>query len=130
MLSLGVKSPHITPVQLENQLCPLRFSACTYPQQGNFHEEHCKGTWLASHVFVVLTPTHMTPVKKIRQKKKKNLILSVLSLCVTVAVCFISLCALCSLYVFIYSLVLFRRFIFFYLTYNTELFICYVHNHL
>ena len=69
VLSMGVTSPYITPVQLENQRCPLRFSACAYPQQGNFHEKHCKGAWLASHVSVVLMPTHITPVKK---GEKKN----------------------------------------------------------
>ena len=120
-------SPHITPVQLKNQLCPLRFSACTYPQLGNFHEEHCNGAWLASHVVVVLTPTHITPAKKKIKKQKQNVVLSVLPLCVTVAVCFISLCALCSLCVFVYTLVLFHRFIYFYFIYNTELFIYYVH---
>ena len=115
MLSLGVASPQITPVQLENQLCLLRFSACTYPQQGNFHEEHCKGTWLAGQVFVVLMPTHITPVKE--QRKKKH-VLSVLHLCVTVVACFMSLCALWSLCVIVYTLVLFHRFIFFYLIQN------------
>ena len=33
---------------------------------------HCKGDWLAIHVFVALMPTHITPVKK---KKKKNVVL-------------------------------------------------------
>ena len=124
-MSLGLMSPHITPVPSENQLCPLRFSVCIYPQQGNFHQEHCKEGWLASHVFVILTSTHITPVKKKRNNKKTCCFVRVASL-FTVAVRLISLCVLCSLCVFLYTLVIFHRFIFFYLIYNTELFICYV----
>ena len=71
------------PVQEDNQLYPLRFSARTYPQHGSF-EELCKGALLASHVFVVLMPAHITPVKK---KKEKNVFLPVLHPCVTVFVC-------------------------------------------
>ena len=66
---MGVTTWHIAPVQQENQLCLLRFSALTYQQQGSFHEVHCSGAWPASHVFVVLMPTHTTPVNK---KKTKN----------------------------------------------------------
>ena len=65
-------TPHTTPVQQENQLFLLRFSALTYEQQGSFHEVHCNGAWLASHVFVVLMPTHTTPVNNNNNKKTKK----------------------------------------------------------
>ena len=63
---------HTTPVQQENQLLLLRFSALTYEQQGSFHEVHCNGAWLTSHAFVVLMPTHTTQVNKKKEKKKKT----------------------------------------------------------
>ena len=67
VLSFGATSPPITPVQLENQLCLLRYSARSYPQHGNFHEEDCKRAWLASHVSVILMPRHVTPAKKTKK---------------------------------------------------------------
>ena len=117
----GCDVPHITLVQQENQLYPLRFSAWIYPQPGNFHEVHCKRAWLASHIFVVLKPTHITPVRK-----KKCF-----SVCFIVTVCFTSLCTLWSLCVFEYIQVLFTYiYIYFYLTHNAELFFCYLHMNL
>ena len=55
-------------------------------------------------------PTHVTPVKEKKRKEKgniKKIVLSVLHLCVTGYVRFMSLCALMSLSVFVYILVLF-----------------------
>ena len=98
LLSLGVTSPHIILFQLENELCSLRFSACTYPQQGNFHDEHCKGAWLARHVSVVLTPTYITPVKK-----KKKCSVCVASLCHCRCLFHQSLCFVLPLCIYIYT---------------------------
>ena len=72
VLFLHVMPPHVTPVKQVIQLCPLRFSVWTYPKQGSFHEEQCKGAWLASRVFVVLMPTHKTPVKNKKRKKMEK----------------------------------------------------------
>ena len=70
-------------------------------------------TLLTSHAFVVLMPTHITLVKKREREKKKNCPVHVASLYVNVAVCFMSLCTLWSLCVFVYPLILLHRFIFF-----------------
>ena len=105
LLSLGVMYPHITPGQQENQLCPLRFSAWTYSNWGSFHEEHCKGAWLASHVFVVLTPTHITPVT---HTKKKCCSVCVTSLCLCHCFClFNESLYFASHFVFVYIPVIF-----------------------
>ena len=87
-------SPHITPVQLENEVCPFRFSACTYPQQGNFDEEHCKG--LASKSCLCGFDAHAQPKKK----EKKNMFcpccISVsLFLSVSESLCFVVLLCIC-----------------------------------
>ena len=113
VLSLGVTSPHIIPVQLENQLCSLRFSTCTYPQQGNFHEEHYKelgqlviSLWFwRQHIY--------TQSKKEGEKKKEQVVLSMLCLGVTVSVSVMSICALWSFCVFVFTLLLFHRFLYF-----------------
>ena len=99
-LILGVTSPHITPVQLDNQLFQLRFSACTYIQQGNFHKEHCKGAWPASLSLRFDTNTYNNSQKKKQKKTKKIVVLSVLPLCVTVAVS--SVFVLCGPFVYLY----------------------------
>ena len=64
---------------------------------------------------------------KKRNKTKKHVVLSVLPLRVTVAVCFRqSLCFVLPLRICIYTST-FSEIYIFYLIYNTELFICYVH---
>ena len=98
-------SPLITTVQLENRWFPLRFSACTYQRQGNFHEEHSKGAWLASHVFLALPPTHITP-----EKKKTCCSVRVASLCHWCCLFQESLCFVVFLRI-VYTLALFHRFI-------------------
>ena len=117
---LWVCRPHITLAQQENQLCPLRFSAWIYPQPGNFHEEHCKGAWLASHVFDALTYNPS-------QKKKRKQCFSMLLL---LSVSWVSVLWSPFVFLYIYKYFLHIFIHFFYLTHNTELYFCYVHMNL
>ena len=113
-------SPHINPPQQENQLCLCRLSASTYLQQGAFHEKHFKVAWLATHIFVVLMITHITPTKKEKKKRKKK---------VFFCLCYISvsLFLLCGpLPICIYINTFLHIFILFYLLHKRlRLFICY-----
>ena len=112
-------SPEITPPQQENQLCLLRLSAWTYLQQDAFHEKHFKVAWLASHVFVVLIITNITPVKKEKKEKGKKVFfcLSYISVSLFLLGGPLSIC--------IYINTFLHIFILFYLIHNTKLFICY-----
>ena len=74
--------------------------------------------WLASHVFVVLM---LKPSQKKMRKKICSVRVAFLCHCFCL---FLSLCALWSFCVFVYTLILFHKFIyFFYLIYNTELYV-------
>ena len=106
-LIFGCDVPRYNPSPARKSTVPTEIFSLNLPTARFFHEEHCKGAWLASHVFDAHT---YNPSQKKKKEKKKTMFFCLCScyclfhesLCFVVPLCFCIYTSTFYIYLYIF----------------------------